>query len=172
MSIGSRTSRTEMMREAVTRVRYSPTIASVSSTRQRTSLHFGGHCRRHARLLAACVIGNRGRASSGRATATPIKHVVVIFGENTSFDDYFGTYPNATNPPGQAAFTAVPNTPRHEKAPGDRWSPGASNFLKPNDFQRAGDGTRTHDVQLGKLILHLQLLPPQSLYVPSCQHVA
>ena len=26
-------------------------------------------------------------------TATPIKHVVVIFDENVSFDHYFGTYP-------------------------------------------------------------------------------
>jgi phospholipase C len=44
-------------------------------------------------------------------TATPIKHVVVIFGENESFDHYFGTYPQATNPPGEPAFTAAPNTP-------------------------------------------------------------
>ena len=44
-------------------------------------------------------------------TATPIKHLVVIFGENESFDHYFGTYPNATNPSGEPAFTALPNTP-------------------------------------------------------------
>jgi phospholipase C len=44
-------------------------------------------------------------------TATPIKHLVVIFGENESFDHYFGTYPNATNPPGEPAFNALPNTP-------------------------------------------------------------
>jgi phospholipase C len=44
-------------------------------------------------------------------TATPIKHIVVIFGENESFDHYFGTYPNATNPPGEPAFSAAPNTP-------------------------------------------------------------
>src|ERR1700761_2862619 len=44
-------------------------------------------------------------------TATPIKHVVVIFGENESFDHYFGTYPNATNPTGEPAFTALPGTP-------------------------------------------------------------
>ena len=43
---------------------------------------------------------------SGR-TATPIKHLVVIFGENISFDHYFGVYPEATNPPGEPAFTAV-----------------------------------------------------------------
>jgi phospholipase C len=45
------------------------------------------------------------------ATATPIKHLVVIFGENESFDHYFGTYPNATNPAGEPAFHALPNTP-------------------------------------------------------------
>jgi phospholipase C len=44
-------------------------------------------------------------------TSTPIKHVVVIFGENESFDHYFGTYPTATNPTGEPAFTAAPNTP-------------------------------------------------------------
>ena len=45
------------------------------------------------------------------ATATPIKHLVVIFGENISFDHYFGTYPNATNPAGEPAFTAAAGTP-------------------------------------------------------------
>ncbi|NIE59098.1 MULTISPECIES: alkaline phosphatase family protein [unclassified Burkholderia] len=44
-------------------------------------------------------------------TATPIKHVVVIYGENISFDHYFGTYPNATNPSGEPAFTAQSGTP-------------------------------------------------------------
>jgi len=40
-----------------------------------------------------------------------IKHVVVIFGENISFDHYFGTYPNAENLPGEHAFTAATGTP-------------------------------------------------------------
>lgn len=44
------------------------------------------------------------------ATATPIKHVVVIFGENVSFDHYFATYPNATNTDG-TPFSASPHTP-------------------------------------------------------------
>jgi len=44
-------------------------------------------------------------------TATPIKHVVVLFNENVSFDHYFATYPTATNPPGEPPFTAVPHTP-------------------------------------------------------------
>ena len=33
-------------------------------------------------------------------TATPIKHLVVIFDENESFDHYFGTYPYAANTDG------------------------------------------------------------------------
>jgi phospholipase C len=44
-------------------------------------------------------------------TATPIKHLVVIFDENRSFDHYFGTYPEASNPPGEPAFYASPLTP-------------------------------------------------------------
>ena len=42
---------------------------------------------------------------------TPIKHVVVIFDENISFDHYFGTYPNALNPEGEPPFVPAPNTP-------------------------------------------------------------
>ncbi|MBS2963625.1 alkaline phosphatase family protein [Actinocrinis puniceicyclus] len=47
---------------------------------------------------------------SGSATTTPIKHLVVIFDENVSFDHYFGTYPNAANT-GGTKFTAKPGTP-------------------------------------------------------------
>ena len=46
----------------------------------------------------------------GSGTRTPIKHVVVIFQENVSFDHYFGTYPNAANTDGQT-FHAAPGTP-------------------------------------------------------------
>ncbi|HKE10043.1 MAG TPA: alkaline phosphatase family protein [Myxococcota bacterium] len=44
-------------------------------------------------------------------TATPIRHLVVIFQENVSFDHYFGTYPVAENPPGEPPFYAAPGTP-------------------------------------------------------------
>jgi phospholipase C len=43
-------------------------------------------------------------------TATPIKHLVVIFDENESFDHYFGTYPYAANTDG-TPFVAKPGTP-------------------------------------------------------------
>ena len=50
-------------------------------------------------------------AAPGVTPTSKIQHVVVIFGENISFDHYFGTYPNAVNPPGQPRFTALPGTP-------------------------------------------------------------
>ncbi len=43
-------------------------------------------------------------------TATPIKHLVVIFQENVSFDHYFGTYPYAANTDGNS-FHAQQGTP-------------------------------------------------------------
>jgi phospholipase C len=43
-------------------------------------------------------------------TATPIKHLVVLFDENESFDHYFGTYPYAANTDG-TKFVAKPGTP-------------------------------------------------------------
>jgi len=48
------------------------------------------------------------------STQTPIKHVVIIFGENESFDHYFGTYPVAENPqiqPLEPRFVAADDTP-------------------------------------------------------------
>ncbi|BBH18628.1 phospholipase C [Nocardioides baekrokdamisoli] len=39
-------------------------------------------------------------AAATPATTTPIKHVVVIFQENVSFDHYFATYPTAANTDG------------------------------------------------------------------------
>ncbi|MBV9182124.1 MAG: alkaline phosphatase family protein [Acidobacteria bacterium] len=44
-------------------------------------------------------------------SATPIRHLVVVFQENVSFDHYFGTYPYALNPAGEPSFHARPNTP-------------------------------------------------------------
>jgi phospholipase C len=48
---------------------------------------------------------------SGASAATPIKHLVVIFDENISFDHYFGTYPKATNQNG-SPFHAKAKTPK------------------------------------------------------------
>jgi phospholipase C len=45
-------------------------------------------------------------------TTTPIKHLVVIFQENVSFDHYFGTYPYAANAPGEPPFYPKDDTPK------------------------------------------------------------
>jgi len=50
-------------------------------------------------------------AAQDATAITPIRHVVVIYDENISFDHYFGTYPHAANEPGEVPFHAVPNTP-------------------------------------------------------------
>ena len=63
-------------------------------------------------MAYATVLGTMpAYGSSFSRTATPIKHLVVIFQENVSFDHYFGTYPNAANPKGEPAFFAAPGTP-------------------------------------------------------------
>ena len=58
----------------------------------------------------ASSAGPRVAAVIDPPTKTPIKHVVVIYGENISFDHYFGTYPQAANTDG-TPFTAAPQTP-------------------------------------------------------------
>jgi phospholipase C len=52
-----------------------------------------------------------GQPSPGSSTTTPIKHLVVLFDENVSFDHYFGTYPVAANNGDGPTFTAAPGTP-------------------------------------------------------------
>jgi phospholipase C len=65
-----------------------------------------------AGLLAAagCSSSSAPAADGSGATTTPIKHIVVLYDENISFDHYFGTYPNATNADG-VPFTAAAGTP-------------------------------------------------------------
>jgi phospholipase C len=60
-----------------------------------------------------------GRHSARHEVSGPgaIQHVVVIFQENASFDHYFGTYPNAANPPGEPQFHPVRRTPRVNTIP-------------------------------------------------------
>jgi phospholipase C len=65
-------------------------------------------------LAAPLQLGASGAASAASvepATTTPIKHLVVIYQENASFDHYFGTYPIAANPDGEPAFIAREGTP-------------------------------------------------------------
>ncbi len=66
-------------------------------------------------FLAACSSGmsshQTGSGGGSGPQGTAIQHVVVIFGENVSFDHYFATYPVAANPSAEPAFTAAAGTP-------------------------------------------------------------
>src|SRR5215831_3533964 len=60
---------------------------------------------------------NRGKDNDKVFTATPIKHLVVIFQENISYDHYFATYPNAHhNPNSNPNAPAAPNNQRKNGA--------------------------------------------------------
>ncbi len=61
----------------------------------------GGDCR---------LDGGRRKGAGDVVDCDAIKHLVVIFQENVSFDHYFGTYPKAANTDGQK-FAAAPGTP-------------------------------------------------------------
>jgi phospholipase C len=79
-------------------------------------------------------------------TATKIKHLVVIFGENISYDHYFGTYPNAANLTGETTFTAAAGTPASNNLatpldPTAGFAPLALNLLGMNPNLAAGNGT-------------------------------
>ena len=63
-----------------------------------------------AAALGLAALGGS-RPAAAQATATPIKHLIVVFQENVSFDHYFGTYPKALNLPGEPPFVAAPGTP-------------------------------------------------------------
>ncbi|MGQ4383524.1 phospholipase C [Streptomyces sp. SAS_270] len=61
--------------------------------------------------VPAAAASAHGGHGHGTHTATPIKHVVVIYQENVSFDHYFATYPKAANTDG-TKFKAKAHTPK------------------------------------------------------------
>ena len=62
---------------------------------------------------ATAGLADTGQQQQVTHTATPIKHVVVIFDENVSYDHYFGTYPKALNVDG-TPFHAAKKTPGND----------------------------------------------------------
>jgi phospholipase C len=61
-------------------------------------------------VVVAAVTAQSAHKSAREArgdTVTPMQHLVVIFGENISFDHYFGTYPDAANTDGQTFHAAA-----------------------------------------------------------------
>jgi phospholipase C len=81
-----------------------------------------------------------------RHPGTPIKHVVVIFQENVSFDHYFATYPQATNLPGESVFSARHHVPRFNNLLNARLlAPHNPNSVQPFRLSRAQNDTCDQD---------------------------
>src|SRR6516165_8437417 len=71
-------------------------------------------------MMTAAAAGTTPRVSHAPATTTPIKHVVVIIGENHSFDNVFATY----QPPGHQKIWNLLSEGIVTKtgAPGPNWA--------------------------------------------------
>ena len=87
-------------------------------------------------LLTLGVAGASGAAASvgsqaAPGTATAIKHLVIIFQENVSFDHYFATYPRAANTSGQP-FRAAKGTPKVNNLANTPGAGGVGNLLTNN----------------------------------------
>ena len=73
-----------------------------------------------------------------------IRHVVVIYQENVSFDHYFATYPIALNPSGEPAFHALPGTPAVDGISGDLLA------HNPNFLNSENGAGRSNPFRLGR----------------------
>jgi phospholipase C len=106
-------------------------------------------------LGAAAIVSCAGSAALAQSpsywgssqTATPIKHLVVIYDENISFDHYFATYPSATNPRGEPSFFAQRGTPRVNNLANARLLTNNPNFTNPLNGSNAADPFRLDRTQ-------------------------
>lgn len=78
-------------------------------------------------------------------TTTPIKHLVVIYQENVSFDHYFATYPVAANPAGEPRFTAATDAPSVNGLSGPLLAPNNPNSVQPFRLGRSQAQTCDQD---------------------------
>jgi len=98
-------------------------------------------------LTSQAAVGARGSEAPGQDTGavTSIQHVVVIYQENVSFDHYFATYPLATNPTGEPAFTASPRTPSVNGLNTSLLAPNNPNLVQPFRLDRSQFQTKDQD---------------------------
>ena len=121
----------------------------MSTIRRRRALKGAGIAVAAAGLVGASLTyaANQSASAHGGANAkSPIKHVVVIFGENESYDHYFGTYPSAPNTDG-VRFTAKRGTPYNKNLVTDHAIKNNPNSVKP--FRLTPDEAGTCDQNHG-----------------------
>src|SRR6266851_2679325 len=87
-------------------------------------------------VAALTLAGVQAHEQDDRARSRPIKHLVVIFQENVSFDHYFATYPKALNPAGEPAFTAKDGTPSVNGLNDSLLAPNNPNSVQPFRLDR------------------------------------
>jgi phospholipase C len=97
-------------------------------------------------------------------TATPIRHLVVIYQENVSFDHYFATYPNATDPSGEPSFKALPGTPRVNSLANANLLTDNPNFTNPLNGASAANPFRLDRTQAATEDQNHAYTPEQEAY--------
>jgi phospholipase C len=96
-------------------------------------------------VAAGLMAAEREHGTAGSDTATPVKHLVLIFQENVSFDHYFATYPRAANPPGEPRFTARADTPAVNGLNESLLAPNNPNSVQPFRLDRSQFQTADQD---------------------------
>ncbi len=90
---------------------------------------------------------------------TPIKHLVVFFMENNTFDHYFGTYPYAANIAGENSWNGVA-APQFHPRPGTPTVNGLSPSLLSNNPNTTLTGTQANP----------QRMPPSAAFTCDMNH--
>jgi len=88
--------------------RLTPRVSHLTAVRRANNIM---HSIRIALGVGTLLLAVTSAGAAAPIAKTPIKHLVVIFQENHSFDVYFATYPVALNAPRQPAFHARRGTP-------------------------------------------------------------
>jgi phospholipase C len=115
-------------------------------------------------VLADPDNGNGYDLGHDRHTATPIRHLVVIFNENRSFDHYFATYPNAGNPPGEIPFRASRETPTVNNLATANLLTNNPNFTNPENGSGAANPFRLDRTQANTADQNHAYTPEQEAY--------
>jgi phospholipase C len=98
-----------------------------------------------ALLTGLCAGSVAAAPDEGPETTTPIRHLVVLFQENVSFDHYFATYPHALNPSGEPEFEARPDTPSVNGLNASLLAPNNPNSVQPFRLDRTQFETADQD---------------------------